>query len=997
MTDRLRHGRHVVTVVLITLAGFAYSPTRAAQLNLHHYDTRDGIPQIQVSSVHQDPAGYLWIGTYGGLARYNGNRFTVFRGESGLSTSYINVVDSAPDGTVWVGTARGLCRKTGATFDCFTPTGMDQLMVNDVLVAGDRILAAADEGVFGYGDGRLEPLEQWTATSEPGATYSLAVDALDRVWIAAQAGLFVLESGRAERVSLPSKDPPVYDLEVHRGQLWVGTAGRLFALDTESRAVVEHELPLPEGARISDIEFDADGRLWLATPEGLVRGFPGSMERLTTREGLPNNRMLGVIQDREGLVWLATDQGLVKILPGPFEGYSADSGLLASFVRTINEDDRQRLWLGTREGLQIVPRIDGRWDFGAATMILREDGLPDSRVYSVAFGEPGTAWIATAQGVVRWQEGQGVTGLIDRESGLPEQEVHAVLIDRRQRLWISSTQGIRYREDGELRTPDNPELAGAFALRIREDAAGRLWFSTLRDGLLVRSPGGEVRQYLADDGLTDEMLWDLAPSADGSMWVGSNGDGIFRVWPDGRIDQVTSEDGLPDDSVWQVLEDDEGRVWAYTNRGLSRMHEGEFVNYTERDGLLHLEGGATGAFQSSDGLLWFASADGLMRYDAQREYRNTLPPPVVIESARLDREAVRAGERLPYRSGSLSFDFAGLSFQDEDAVRFRYRLVGATDQWSEPTDNHQVTYANLGHGDYVFEVTAANPDGVWSREPARFPFRVATPFWANAWFFVAAAVALAILVWFGVHLRLRHIEANRRRLQQVVDQRTAELSEANRRLKRTARTDQLTGLPNRRYLFDRIGDDVAQSRRAHFEGELTNGDVAFLMIDLDDFKRINDDYGHDAGDSVLLSFSKVLSSRLRESDYMIRWGGEEFMVVACRTEAGEACQIAERIMSAVRATEFSLGEGGERIAVTCSVGIACYPFGEPADALDWGQVVKLADVAVYQAKADGRDCWVQLSPGERFEIADGEDFVQAVKADAEALIDRGVLRRSRGG
>jgi diguanylate cyclase (GGDEF)-like protein len=695
---------------------------------------------------------------------------------------------------------------------------------------------------------------------------------------------------------------------------------------------------------------------------------------------------------------VATDQGLVKILPGPFEGFSVDSGLLASFVRTINEDDRQRLWLGTREGLQIVPRVDGEWDLAASTTILRADGLPDNRVYSIAFGEAGVTWIATAQGVVRWQEGRGVTEVIERSDGLPDSDVHAVLIDRSGRLWISSTQGTRFRRDGKLEKPEHPELAGAFALRIREDGAGRLWFSTLRNGLLVLEPSGELTQYRDHNGLTDEMLWDLSPSADGSMWVGSNGEGMFRVWPDGRIRQFTTEDGLADNAVWQVLEDDQSRVWAYTNRGLSRLADGEFVNYTERDGLLHLEGGATGAFQSSDGLLWFASADGLMRYDESREYRNTRPPPVVIESASLDRSTLAPGDRLPYRSGSLSFRFAGLSFQDEAAVRFRYRLLGATDRWSEPTDSPQVTYANLGHGDYVFEVMAANPDGVWSPEPARFAFGVATPFWANPWFLMAATLLLLLLVWGGVHLRLRNIEANRRRLQHLVRRRTAELSDANRRLRRTARTDPLTGLPNRRYLFDRIGDDVARSRRAHYEGEPANGDLAFLMIDLDDFKRINDEHGHDAGDQVLLAFSKVLSRQLRESDYLIRWGGEEFMVVACETEAERAWQIAERITAAVRSSKLPVeaGEGGERIALTCSVGIACYPFGRPINALDWEEVVKLADVAVYEAKAAGRDGWVQLLPGDALDLAGESDFVGAVKSRSDELLETKRLRRTRG-
>lgn len=276
MTDLKNHLRIVVTALLALLSSVGPWSADAAQLNLHHYDTRDGIPQIQVSSVHQDSDGYLWIGTYGGLARYNGDRFTVFRDESGLTTSYINVVDSAPDGTVWVGTARGLCRQNGAAFRCVTPQGMDQLMVNDVLVGRDRILAAADEGVFRYADGRLEPVAQWPQAPEFGAAYSLALDDRGRVWMATQTGLLRLEDGQLVGVSLPSANPAVHDLEFHDGRLWAGSGGRLFVLDSERDAIVSHALPLPEGTRINDIEFDADGRLWLATPRGSSGAFPAA-------------------------------------------------------------------------------------------------------------------------------------------------------------------------------------------------------------------------------------------------------------------------------------------------------------------------------------------------------------------------------------------------------------------------------------------------------------------------------------------------------------------------------------------------------------------------------------------------------------------------------------------------------------------------------------------------------------------------------------------------
>lgn len=379
-----------MSAVLFLLAVLLPSLAWSSQLNLRQYDTRDGIPQIQVTSVHQDSSGYLWVGTFGGLARYNGESFTVFRTDSGLTTSYINVVDSDRHGTIWVGTALGLCRSAGERFECFNPDGVDGLMVNDILIAGDSVWAVGDEGLFRFDGQEFGPLAGWAEIAGSPTAHALAMDDDGQLWVGAQAGLFRIADGVPEGVDLPAEGSAVHDLTFESGELWAGADGRLFRREAVSGEVVEIELPLPARARINAIEFDDSGVLWLATPEGVLRGRPGRLERLTTRDGLPNNRILGVTPDREGLIWLATDQGLVKILPGPFEGYSVNSGLLASFVRTINEDDQQRLWLGTREGLQIVPYIDGHWHLDRSEKILLEDGLPDRRVYCVIF-EDGAA------------------------------------------------------------------------------------------------------------------------------------------------------------------------------------------------------------------------------------------------------------------------------------------------------------------------------------------------------------------------------------------------------------------------------------------------------------------------------------------------------------------------------------------------------------------------------------------------------------------------------
>jgi diguanylate cyclase (GGDEF)-like protein len=414
---------------------------------------------------------------------------------------------------------------------------------------------------------------------------------------------------------------------------------------------------------------------------------------------------------------------------------------------------------------------------------------------------------------------------------------------------------------------------------------------------------------------------------------------------------------------------------------------------------LHLEGGATGALQTSDGQLWFASADGLMRYDPRREYINNTRPLVHMESVLADGRPLERGAEIPRSSSSLELHFAGLSFQDESAVRFRYRLKGLKDEWSGPVSRRTVTYANLDGGTYTFEVEARNPHGIWSSEPATFEFSVAAPYWTRVEFWALAAALITLLLWSAYMLRMRQVEARRQVLERQVADRTRELATANRRLEEASVTDPMTGLFNRRFLMKQIGADVAQVRRSHREADLERQqDLVFMMVDLDNFKTINDRWGHAAGDRVLRAFAGLIQNEMRESDYVVRWGGEEFLVVARQTERGSSGAIAQRILDATRDHAFDVNDGGERIHCSCSIGIAHLPFlkGCP-DALGWEQVLDLADSAVYRAKAMGRDRWVRISAGPALSSEECEQLADILVGELDAHIQEDRIRVEESG
>jgi diguanylate cyclase (GGDEF)-like protein len=207
------------------------------------------------------------------------------------------------------------------------------------------------------------------------------------------------------------------------------------------------------------------------------------------------------------------------------------------------------------------------------------------------------------------------------------------------------------------------------------------------------------------------------------------------------------------------------------------------------------------------------------------------------------------------------------------------------------------------------------------------------------------------------------------------------VQEARHALEEASLTDPLTGLRNRRYLTQHIEADVALAlRRQADRSKEGSRDLVFFLVDIDHFKQVNDQYGHAAGDAVLRQMKPRLMTVFRDADHLLRWGGEEFLVVARDTDRNRVAELAERLRGVVSESPFVLDDG-VRLPKTCSIGVAAFPFSAAdARAASWEDVVELADLALYAAKKSGRDAWVSVAAGPHFGVAK-----DAIRAPASSL------------
>jgi diguanylate cyclase (GGDEF)-like protein len=509
--------------------------------------------------------------------------------------------------------------------------------------------------------------------------------------------------------------------------------------------------------------------------------------------------------------------------------------------------------------------------------------------------------------------------------------------------------------------------------------------------------------------LASDLVYSVFIDSRGTVWAGTTG-GLSRLArtdvATGSFQNFRERDGLPNNVVYSIQQDRGGQLWASTNRGLARLDPstGEIKSFDLSDGLQDLEFNFGAGFTRRNGEMLFGGINGFNAFRPGQLEDNDHAPAVVAALIARDHKPLQGPAdqvsrvSLDYHSRAVSFEFAALDFEDPERNQFAYKMDGFDDTWVELGSENRVTYTNLDPGSYTLLVRAANADGHWSVDPLAIDVDVDSPPWRTPWAYGGYTFGVLGFLFGFVHVQRRKVareEEYSRMLEEQVQHRTRELAErtqdlevVNRRLATASLTDSLTGFANRRFLIEYLEKEISLvQRRYHAAGpdapNLAEFDLAFMMIDLDNFKSINDTFGHNAGDEVLRQLRDILEDACRDSDIVIRWGGDEFLVVARDQDANSIEALAERVRDRIASHAFQVGQG-QVVRTTCSIGYACYPFiRTDIEALSWEQVVAVADRALYVSKRSGRNTWVGL---ESTETTDDAMMLAGLRHGLEDLV-----------
>jgi diguanylate cyclase (GGDEF)-like protein len=940
----------VAWLTLVALGWFGN--VAAQQLSFRQYAQSDGLSNLAAGYLVTDPRGDLWVGTDGGLFRFDGTAFVAYDTDLGLPSETVRGMALDPSGRLWVTLDRGLY--VGGT------KGFDPVRTQDAPVLTDHSLPIAflgDDHVLVGSKSHVQELrrergatvwqslplfsaEQIKATPDLNKVASLFTESDGTLWLGCGKGLCNLKAGQLHTWGTAEGIPegPYGAFLVDRtGDLWIRSASHLLV---RSHGTTDFVVNDPPHARLESrvvepmLTLDADGRLLTRTAPGVARWDGKHWQEFTTDNGLADSVIAKAQVDGEGSLWLSPLGLGIWRWRGydNVESWTRAQGFISQKVWNIVRDHDGRLLVGTERGCQVLDEA------AAHVASCPFDGLPQVEVISLTVDPKGGRW---------WGLGNGELWTVPPHETrahlvkFPDNKVTVSVIyfDHTGAGWVVCYTDGLYRLDPGTEHLQKVELPRPEAriYDIIEDRHGTLWVAAT-GGIFRFSDGQWTFLPVPNEDGSLGVYSSIITMADGSIWASNFGKGLLRAeGPNLEHREWVKPEVLADASVYSLRTDQRGRLWANSDQGAIIFDGQNWLRFDVEDGLAGNDTEAFSFLPDADGSIWIGTAAGMTHiHDPDRLLHQQGPIDLRIASARLgDRHLdLQHQTTVPWRAdAALDVRFGSHSYSRSPQTEFRYRLLGLSSSWFG-SRSPELHVPALAGGHYELQVMAVDAPHARKSELVTMSFEVLPPWWRTLTFetcVAALVVLLAVLLW---RYQVEKLRRRRIALEKEFREREVLLERATR--------DALTGLWNRATIMDVLSRELAHAQR-------TGSALALALIDVDHFKHVNDTYGHHGGDEVLRALANRLSAALRHNDWLGRYGGEELMVVLPGLSYVGAAAPIERLRECVSDTPFEASEA--EIPLTVSIGMAWCE--SPSDTAH--DMISRADAALYAAKGSGRN------------------------------------------
>lgn len=750
------------------------------------YTTENGLPQNSPNAILQTRDGYIWIATYGGLARFDGLKFTIFTTSDSPKLISNRLLSLAEDssGRLWIGSEDGdiITYKDGV-FERVT-TDADARSngsIFSIYVAPDNLVWIGAEGELMTYNAETLQLHRFAKSELPidspsrSGVYgrNFASDDEGTLWINDGSGILEYKAGKFTRHSLSDSISNIISLwfakKGEQGGLYVYDGYYLFLFKNgrltqvpENQPFSNGELPdfSPEGQRSM---FVIRHTLHHITDNGLeIFELPNS-----TFKSITTPHLRSVLFDNEGNLWIGLQTGLVKLRKKYINTFApAWDGARHSTTSIIQTPDKD-IWVASSSDLFRFPQ---------GSLSPQYISLPHGNIISLTLDKKGFLWVGTQNAILKYENGRFLkTDISDRVKG----DDYRLFFDGSDNLWIGTKSygGAVIKNDDLAAFSTDNGLVDKFVTVIFEDKNENIWIGTKRG--LSKYKDGKFTNYTVENGLSNNYVRDLYEDQNGILWIGTYGGGLL-AFRDGIFTAISEKEGLSENIVSRIIVDKNNFFWILGNRGVYSLNHTCLLDFVEgrakrvysvvygvEDGMVVNEGNGINTpagWMATDEKLWFPMIEGNVVINPK--IRRQVDPPIYIEKAYLDSVPVVRSGTLEIQPGqqNLQIDYTGVTFDKPEQLQFRYKLEGFDSDWQEVGTRRSAFYPYLPPGTYTFKVTHAFEGVLDETKTATLVIIVNAPFWQTTWFFLLCSMVVIALVLLAHHFRLRY--EHQRRLKQ---------------------------------------------------------------------------------------------------------------------------------------------------------------------------------------------------------------------------------------
>lgn len=939
--------------------------------------TKDGLPSTEITAIIQQRNGFIWIGTDRGVSRFDGQNYEHFHYAPGspnhISNNFVTAIIEDKEENIWIGTENGLNKilKNGE-IKIYTHAEAD---VNSIPQDWITTLFESSDGTLWIGTGYelikySSTTESFTRIKTTSYVKSIKQSSILKIFqtskgnilVARSSGLYEINSelNSYHLLKFENSGDPVFENYISS---LAELPGNLIALGTENSGIILFDLKSgvksrltqknePDGLSsnyIYSLLTDKNGNLWIGYANHGLSLYNHSSKNITHIKkkdfdtySLPTDSIRDLFIDRAGILWIGTADGIAIYSPfisasRIFHQRPDNSELSSNYVYQHFHNADGSVWISSEAGLNLISK-DRK---SVIQYPLKDESgklLNDQEVWQIAQAKDNMLWLATEQGLLKFNPENGLSKSFYDHPQLPKNAFYTLLANNDGSIWITGYMDVGLILFDEKKGVIKSFLRGSgsrywtggnfTSAKIRAKDGSILMATT--DGIFRINPNNGVDEHysLAKD-RDNIRTTSIVQDDKGSIWIATQGLGLVRLELKNDLSQqvnmefLDTSNGFPSNEFKSLINDGE-YLWATTKDTIIKINketkqwEG-YPNLLNMSGLTFIENGGS----IHDNFLYLSSSQGLITVNIEKILKNNYKPQIKITKAvsenrelfiELDSDLAPETE-ISYEENDIELFFASLDYSNPGNNKYRYILEGADDEWSQPTFRTNVKYNNLPSGQYTFRVQGSNSEGDWSHYEASYHFKIKYPWWL--WVLITLAVLTLLVIIIYLLDRRKHLHY----------------------LHHKANIDALTGIANR-YSFSNHLTNLLNSSPTQF---------GLAVIDLDTFKEVNDTFGHHIGDSLLIEVTERIQSCIRKTDFLARLGGDEFALIITQfNRLDDVIDVTDRIRERLQ-RNYSLA--GNEIAGSASIGVAVYP----NDGTDNQTLLTNADTAMYAAKNGGKN------------------------------------------